>query len=461
MSNDTFISESIKQNNDPQFTFFPEYHLEQTLVTICAYLNSDGGWIIVGHSGTELIGIKEESAFNVDELENQIAGNIIPQPLVYTQLEKYNQKYLLLINVLKGSRQPYSYIGKNFIRVGDKSVIAGPDDIGLLIRKPNKFSSSWEKLTAINVTITDLDLDEITKTIELALLKGRGKSLPKDPENFLSYFQLFDFNSVKNGAFILFGKDPIKHFPQCRVRITVLPYGKAGSRYDDSIIIEENLVKTFEQVQNYFTNTLPVVSSFKHDDWSRLDRERYPREALDEAVVNALVHRDYGDISGEVIINIFRDRIEITNSGEMPDGILKAKVYHPVFRNPMIVHMFYLRGSMEKTGRGLTLIRNQFDEYGYQAPEWITENGYTSLTLYSIPKLVSLNERMLEYLKTLKTGVKFTREDYEKSFNGGISEKTARNDLLRLVESGLLSKIGLGPSTKYVRTNKELPDITV
>lgn len=241
-----------------------------------------------------------------------------------------------------------------------------------------------------------------------------------------------------------------------------MPHGKTGSRYDDSLIIEDHLFKAFEHVHNYFKQQLPIVSEFKHDEWNRIDRERYPLEALDEAVVNAMVHRDYGDVSGEVSINIYRDKIEITNSGEIPEGILKSKnsfeIYHAVFRNPMIAHMFFLRGKMEKKGRGLPLIKARFIEYGLKLPEWITRNGYTSLTLYGIPK--PLTSRMISFLMKLKTGEQFSREDYEKFFKGSISEKTARLDISNLSNGGWLSKVGEGPATTYVRTNKELPEIT-
>ncbi|MEA3447188.1 MAG: ATP-binding protein [Bacteroidota bacterium] len=461
MRRNTFITELIKQDDNIQVSFITDYNLMSILSTVCAFLNTDGGWIIVGHSGNKLVGLE-----NIDqkssEVKNKIAEKIIPQPLVYVQDEAFQKKDLLLINVLKGTRQPYSFEGKNYIRKGNKSTIANPDEISLLLRRPNEFVSTWEKLTAIDAAIEDLVQREIKKTISDADKLGRGKSLPNDPENFLNYFQLFDNSAVKNGAIVVFGKYPVKFLPQCRIRLTVMPHGKTGSRYEDSLIIEDHLFKAFEQVHNYFKQQLPMVSEFKDDDWIRSDHERYPLEALDEAIVNAMVHRDYGDISGEVSINIYRDRIEITNSGEIPEGILKNKnsfeIYHAVFRNPMIAHMFFLRGKMEKKGRGLLLIKNRCTEYGLKAPAWVTQNGYTSLTLYGIPKPVSINDRMVDFGRRLKTGEQFTREDYEQYFKDKISEKTARNDISNLESGGWVRKSGKGPSTKYTRTNKELPD---
>ncbi len=462
MGRNTFIIELINKKESVQTEFQAEFKVEKTLKAICAFLNTDGGWIIVGHSGKDAIGISGDVDVKTNELKSSIAENIIPQPLVYVQDDVYKGKNLLLINVLKGSRQPYSFERKYYIRKGRTSVVANPDDISLLLRKPNQFTSTWEKLTTIDAVFDDLNLKEINETIRLADKLGKGKNLPTYPQEFLSYFQIFDLSSVKNGSVVLFGNDPVRFLPQCRIRITVMPYGKTGSRYDDSLTIEDNLFKSFERVQNYFKQQVPLVSEFKYNDWERTDRERYPMDALDEAVINAMVHRDYGDVSGEVTINIYPDKIEITNSGEIPSGILKGKnnfeIYHAVFRNPMIAHMFYLRGKMEKKGRGLPLIKNRFIEYGLKTPEWITQNGYTLLTLYGIPK--PLTDRMIGFLKKLKIGEQFSREDYENFFEGKISEKTARIDISKLLDRGWLSRIGEGPSTKYIRTNKELPDIT-
>jgi len=176
------------------------------------------------------------------------------------------------------------------------------------------------------------------------------------------------------------------------------------------------------------------------------------------------VHRDYGDVSGEVLLDISPDRIEITNSGEIPEGILKNstsfELYHPVFRNPMIAHMFYLRGKMEKRGRGLALIKQLFLDYGLKSPEWISGDGFTTVRLYGIPETIRLNARMRNLVLTLKIGSTISREQYEDFFERKISEKTARLDISKLVEGGWLSKMSDGPTTSYVRTNKELPDIT-
>lgn len=463
MTTNSFINELVRQQEDRQIEFVAEFNILHILESICAFLNGEGGWILVGHTGEKLLGIPNLTEYDVVELKENINDRIFPQPLVYVQREEYESKIVLLVNVLKGARQPYSLDKKYYIKSGSRVKEANSDNISLLLRSSNKYTSTWEKLTAIDVSFEDLNSSEIDLTVLEANKIGKGNTLPNNLQEFLSYFQLFDFSSVKNGAVVLFGVSPTRFLAQCRIRITVLPEGKTGMRYEDSVIIEDNLFISFEKVRDYFKRNLPMVSEFSSDNWDRINREKFPLEALDEAVVNAMVHRDYGDMSGDITINIYTDKIEIINSGEIPPDIIKGKstieAHHSVLRNPAIAHMFYLRGKMEKLGRGLSLIKERFMSLGLRTPEWTTQSGYTTLTLYGVPKPVDINERMVAYLKKLKTGDQFVREEYEKFFEGKISEKTARNDIFNLLSGKWVSKIGKGPSTKYVRTNKDLPDI--
>lgn len=462
MSINSFINELVRQQDSKQIEFFTEFNPQQLLESICAFLNGEGGWIVVGHNGTKLVGIPELSNERIDQLKHDINDRIFPQPLVYAQREEFDDKIVGLINVLKGSRQPYSFDKSYYVKSGKMPKEASEDDISMLLRSANEHISTWEKLTAVNAEFEDLKSSEIELTISEANRIGKGDAIPNDRREFLSYFQLYDYNAVKNGAVALFGENPAKFLTQCRIRITVLPEGKTGNTYADTLIIENDLFRSFEKISNYFQNNLPMISEFKDDNWNRINREKFPSDALDEAIVNAMVHRDYGDMSGDITINIYSDKIEIINSGEIPSDIITGKstieAHHSVLRNPMIAHMFYLRGKMEKLGRGLSLIKERFVNLGLQTPEWSTQNGYTTLTLYGISKPIMVSSRMLSFLNRLAFSEEFRRDKYEEFFKGVIKERAARADLQKMVEGGWLTKIGDGPSTSYLRTRKKLPD---
>ncbi len=460
----SFISDLIQHKEELRIEFKGEYNVESILKIVCSFLNTEGGWILVGYDGKKFHPILEDIEQKVRQLKNLIAERIFPQPLVDVRNEEYNKQHFIILNVIKGSRQPYSYDRKYFVRSEGTSKEATADEISLLLRTSNDNFSTWEKQTTTEATIEDLTQEEVIKTIREAKKIGRGGGLPETSLEFLSYFQLIDMNLVRNGCVVLYGKTPIKFILQCQIRITVMPYGKTGSRYDDTVLIEDNLFVAFNRLQEYFTRNLPIVSHFSHENWNRINKEKYPPDALDEAILNAMVHRDYGDISGEITVNIYPEKIEIINSGEIPPNIIEGKniikEHHSVFRNPIIAHMFYLRGKIEKLGRGLSLIRNRCTEFGLRLPEWSSQNGFTTLTIFGSSLQIDINERMFSFLKQLKTTESFGREDYEKFHEGTISEKTARNDITKLLEGNWISKIGKGPSSRYIRTIKELPDVT-
>jgi ATP-dependent DNA helicase RecG len=462
MSSNSFIADLLSRKSELNLAFYDRIDFDSILQDTCGMLNSDGGWILVGHNSRESINLKFDQG-EIDDIKSNIASSIDPQPLIYVAIESDGENDLILLNILKGSRQPYTY-NKKFYKFEKRgSYEASQDDISLLLRSSNEYASTWEKMTSTDRSMNDLVLSEIKSTISDAEKMTKGRSLPHDPEEFLSYFQLSDYGNIRNGALILFGKTPIQFLPQCRIRISVLPEGKTGSIIEDTELIEDNLFASFKRVSQYFRKNNPLISSFVKGSWDRKTDYKFPDDALDEAIVNAMVHRDYGDISGEITINIYPSKIEIINSGEIPSDIIRGKntirPHHSIFRNPTISHMFYLRGKMEKLGRGLTLIRDRFVDSGFKKPEWTFQNGYTTLTLFSQTEVIELNDRMKKFLAESNERV-LTRQDYEEYFNGSISEKTARNDLSDLVDGGYFNKEGKGSATRYRRTDKELPEDT-
>lgn len=460
MARKSFIAKLLKQDNI-NIEFYKEFDLVSTLQTICAFLNSDGGWVLIGYFNGKAIGVGDNSGDFLDQLDDAVLSSISPQALVYISEEVYDNKNLLLVNVLKGPNQPYTYKNEYYIRDNNSSIKANTDEISLLLRTSTSKLSYWEKIYVIDADYSDLEEDEIHLTMVEANEKGRDKGLPNSAQEFLSYFNLLDYTQVSNAAMLLFGKEPVRFIPQCRIIITVMPFGKSGGNYSDEVFIENNLFSSLKIVLDYFRRFLPLIGEFDHDSGNRITKNKYPTNAVREALVNAIVHRDYSDFSGDITINIYNDYIEIINSGEMPPNIVNNKKeilpHHSILRNPSIGHMFYLRGKMEKKGRGLSLIKDEFVDQGYRSPEWISKNGYTTLKLFAISE--ELNERMKEYLDKLKKGEVFTKQDYLEYFSDDISDRTARGDISTLVKSKYLVIEGGGPSTRYKRTNKELPDI--
>lgn len=105
--------------------------------------------------------------------------------------------------------------------------------------------------------------------------------------------------------------------------------------------------------------------------------------AIREGIVNAFAHRDYSSFSGGIKVEISPVRLQIWNSGSLPDGVDADKLQQghiSVLRNPDIAHALYLQGYIEKLGRGSVLIRQACEENGLAPPVWYSE-GNSGVTL--------------------------------------------------------------------------------
>lgn len=456
----TFINQLIANKEESPVAFISQLQIQKALEVICAFLNGEGGWLIIGHNGKKVTGLDEFSSQLIDRINKEIFQNIHPVPMVYVSAEEVESKQVILINTLKGPRQPYAL--KNIFYRWNKSypIEVKKEEILSVLMPLHDHVSHWETLPHIEGTYSDILIREIEETIKSAREQRLIGHIPPKPRDFLSYFKLLDYEKITNGALVLFGKQPRKHLPQCAIRINQMPDGKTADQFEETVVIEVNLFQATERVEEQVSK---IISDFSQPGWRRTTRRKYPTKALDEAVINAIVHRDYSDLFGEITINVFNNKIQITNSGEIPDSVLEGKNVikpHPsILRNPIIAHMFFFRGFMEKVGRGMTMIVDEFKKNNHRPPEWKSADGYTTLTLFSINESLELNSRIKKFLESTRTEEIYNRSIYEEIYPD-ISEKTARNDLSKMVQLGFLGKIGRGQATSYIRTSKKLPEIT-
>ena len=454
MSNIGFIEALLSQKDESaRLRLLAGYNAETVMRIVCAFLNNDGGWIVIGASEDGArTGVDVEAV--VVDIQRNAVQRIKPLPLVYIHAEDYQDGKVVLVTVMKGGLPPYSFDSSYYTMAGDQVVKPNTDEVNLLIRRSMTSSSSWEKSTCLDAEWEDLNANLMHQVVRKGLERGRLDKRNNTPEKLLGNLQLVDTPNVKNGAMALFGQEAPRFLPQNRMRIQVMLKGKASSQYEDTVVMEGNLLELSKRASDYFLNRLPMVSEFHHEEWDRKDYSEYPQDVLDEAVTNALIHRDMSDTTGEVLVFIYADRIEVINPGTMPENLIKKKnVVQPHVstpRNPLMAEIFYVDGKMEKTGRGLKLIHDQMNDLKRKLPEWECLDGRTKLTIYRTPNVVRLNARVTEYIATKKVGDSFSKQDYLQYWNYTISDPTAKNDLQQMVNARLCRKDGSGPATRYV-----------
>jgi len=181
----------------------------------------------------------------------------------------------------------------------------------------------------------------------------------------------------------------------------------------------------------------------------------YPLDALREAVVNAVCHRDYSDNS-DIQIKIYDDRFYIWNPGGLPYGITVDDLYKPGHpskpRNKLIAQIFYDMGIIEKYGSGAQRMITACKEAGLPEPKFEECFGGFSVTfqIYTEEYLreMGLNERQIKAVMYVKETGEINLSSF-KSIVTGVSEKTLYRDLQDLVSKGVLKQIGEKKWRKY------------
>lgn len=450
---DSFVSALLSQSHLPSPVFcLAEVTVESVAKKVCACLNEVGGWIIVGvDENHKRIGLLD-AGFE-KRMQQELTNHISPLPMVYVQTEKYDGGEVLLVTVPKGSLAPYTYKGRYYVLSENGVEVPTSDHLSLLLREAGGLRSDWERLNNLYAEEESLDSVKMEEVYKKGLSLGRLTEHTSGLRGLLTELQLLKTTEVTNGAVALFARDTKGLLPQCRLRIQLMLGGKEADRYEDLFFVEGNVFEVQKKTIAYFEERLPRVAYFFKDKTGRYSNFEYPIEVLDEAISNALIHRDYTDIADEVTVFIYADKMEITNSGALPEKLVsgKSKVlpHGSVLRNPLMAEVFYVAGEMEKTGRGMLLISNTMKEAGRKLPEWISANGKTTLRIYSKKEELVANERIRDFVSKMRKGQSFTKTDYMNAFEVKLSKGTVQNDLLLMVNLGLTEKIGDGPSTKY------------
>lgn len=390
MKNEQLIKELILKGEDTQLELCETVRKEAIAKTISSFLNGEGGQLIIGvkDNGT-ITGV--QNAFQVEQdLKQYLLKNIIPESPVTFSIEKINKKEIVMIKVWGGSKKPYIFSGSIFYRRGSRTVQATSKEISELIHNRQLSETHWERQPVLGADLFDLDEYEIRNTIKQLQESGRGKAMSDNIKEFLSYYGLYENGYLTNAAIVLFGKEPTRFIPQCRVRFAILKGGKTGASFSQDQYLEDNLFKNAEAIYDLLKKHISFSSNFDKTLWQRTDGFLYPMSALREGVMNALVHRDYSNPAGTISILIYPDRLEISNYGKLPPEIKLADLrrnHLSLPNNPYIAHVCFLKGYIERIGRGTLKIIEACKSAGMKAPVWSAESNAIKLTFFSKIKM--------------------------------------------------------------------------
>lgn len=347
--------------------------------TLCAMLNHRGGRVLFGVEPTGRVLGQQVSDHTIEELAQEIKEL---DPPAFPSIERTDWRdglQVIVVTVTQGHNRPYSYKGKAYKRVGNTSPTMSRDEYNRLLLERLHGEHRWENEPADGWTIADLDVAEVTRTIEEAIRRGRADDPgTRDPVTILRGLGLWKNDCLLRAAVVLFGKAERleAEFPQCLLRVARFK-GTDKTEFLDNRQIGGNAFELLHQATGFMRSVLPVAGRIVPKLFERVDDPLYPPVALREALANAICHRDYSIGGGSVAIAVYDDRLEVTSSGTLHFGLTAESLFQPhesLPWNPLIARVFFRRGVIESWGRGTLKIVELTDLAGLPRPT-IEENG--------------------------------------------------------------------------------------
>ncbi|MBW1616645.1 MAG: putative DNA binding domain-containing protein [Deltaproteobacteria bacterium] len=304
-----------------------------------AFSNSDGGIIIIGVKDKigEIIGLSAEQFDKTQSLAANVASNNIMPPIyIKTESVKIDEKNILIIHIKEGIHKPYKD-NNNVIWIkqgADKRKVTDNNEILRLFQSGTNFSA--DEMEVYDTSIEDVDKDKF----ESYFKKEFDKTIKEEGLTFeqaLIAKKALQNNRLTLAGLLFFGKEPQKFKPAFCIKAVSFFGNKIGVKEYRSKPrdIDGVIPDMFEKGMAFFKSNLKYIQKSK--DFNESGSLEISDIALEELLINALVHRDYFK-NAPIRLIIFDNRIEIISPGKLPNSLTIEDIKHgnPVVRNNRI-----------------------------------------------------------------------------------------------------------------------------
>jgi ATP-dependent DNA helicase RecG len=387
------------------------------------------------------------------------------------ELDADGPKYKRFGNVIQLQREVRAALVE---LLRDRFAVAPTSDEEQIARQTIEATSPFESKPLKRIRWQDLDHDVVRRL--LAAAEGREEADLSD-EDLLAGAALrglvwYEPRSGEHFAtaagIVLFARDPSAVFPQCRILADAFRGAEADGAPSDHEDVRAPMPMAVDRalafVDRNTRHPMRVIGL------NRVRMDEYPTEALREAVVNAVAHRQYEDAGRKILLEVFADRVVVSSPGLPPAPItlpnLRKGKYRPCSRNPVLAQCLSYFHRIEERGSGFRRMTDQMLDHGLARPLLGTDTGYFQVTFpgpgEDIDRLrvpvsrlavtpaveAQLNERQRRILAHALASGSVTRRWCVAEFE--VANDTAGRDLKALADLGLLAVEGRGRAVRYV-----------
>lgn len=427
---------------EDSFVELKQQYSDEIKKSVIAFANTKGGTIFIGIGDNgDIIGVE-----NIDEtilqVSNAIRDAIKPDITLFVdyQMEQIEERDVIKVVVQKGTASPYYLSGKGirpegvFVRQGAASVPASETAILKMIKDSD--GGKYEDLRSIN---QDLTFESAEKSFE-----ERGVSFGTHQKKTL---KLMNADGIYTNLGLLLSDQCIH-----TVKLAVFE-GSTKAIFKDRREFSGSLLKQLNDTYTYIDRYNRIRAEF--EGLHRVDQRDYPIDALREALLNSLVHRDYS-FRSSTLISIFDDRMEFVSIGGLVKGISFDDIMLgiSVARNEGLANVFYRLKLIEAYGTGIPRIMDSFKSFEVKPQVDVTDHAF-KITLPNVNQQTDqankhhhLSRHEQVVLELLQQKESIVRKDVEKVLS--LSQAMAVKILRGLVERNAIRSIGRGKNTKYV-----------
>lgn len=428
---------------------------DEYLKWICGFANANGGTIFIGKDDNgKTVGVDDAKKL-LEEIPNKVRD--VLGILVDVNLHTENKKQFIEIIT-----EPYpngvSYKGQYHYRSGStKQELKGATLDKFILQKKGK---RWDGVLVPSVSVSDLKQEtfDFFKKRGIRSKRLSEESLTDTNEQILDNLELKDKQFLKRAAILLFHPKPEKFVTGAFIKI--------GFFENDADLIFQDEVhgNLFEQIEKaidlLFTKYIKAFISYENKI-HRVETYEYPKDAIREALLNAIAHKDYSG-GVPIQISVYKDKIMIWNEGQLPEDwtieTLVAKHSSKPY-NPDIAMAFYRSGYIESWGRGITKMTDLCVEAGLPKPTfYYKSSGIWAVFQKDIVnaeylQTLGLNDRQVKAVLFAKDKGKITNSEYQEL--NDIKKSVTATELQDLTDKGILVKVGnTGRGTKYILPDK-------
>lgn len=362
--------------------------LKDGMHAACAFLNTEGGWLIFGVAPKSLKIVGQQVTDDTKREIAQALAGLEPaydiQP-IYVDIPEYpgNKVIAFHFDGWEWGEKPYTFRGRPYYKIESTTKIMPRDMYDERIRIHEPHSYSWESLPARGVSFSDLNRDRILGCIRLGVEGGRipESALTAPIEDTLAKWKLTVNGVPTNGAAMLFSNN-IYPYDNFQLRLARF-LGNDKLEFIDNQRAEGNFFDLLDAGIAFLFKHLNLSGKITNRSLMREERLEVPVSALREALINALCHRQWEKQNLTISIAVYDDRVEIANPGILPPKITAETIKdshesYPYNRN--MAHALYRSTFLESWGSGIRRIIEACREQGVDDPTWRWDGGFVYVT---------------------------------------------------------------------------------